>query len=85
MFDKFFRFTYGFISLAFIEVGQFISTCSNLLNFSIFLLQALIGLLTIIKLYKDVKGKRFVSTEKTQQSVEKKHPFIFGLFKIFKK
>jgi len=85
MFEKIYKFSYGFISLGFIEIGSFISKATDLMNFGIFMLQALVGILTIVKLYKDVKAHKFVSTEKTQKSVEKKHPFLFGILKIFKK
>ena len=83
MFNRVFRFSYGFITLGFIEFGKFIETGTNLLNFSIFFLQFVIGFLTVAKLIKDVKGKKFVSTEKTQKEVEKKHPIIVGILKIF--
>lgn len=85
MFEKFFRFTYGFIALWFIEIGKFLETSTNLLNFAIFFLQFVIGFLTIVKLIKDVRAKKFVSTEKTQRTVEKKHPILYGILKIFKK
>jgi Na+/H+ antiporter NhaC len=84
MFDKLFRYGYGFITLGFIEFGKFIETGTNLMNFSIFFLQFVIGFLTIAKLIKDVRGNKFVSTEKTQKAVEKKYPILTALLKIFK-
>ena len=79
------NYTYPYISLAFIEWGNIINQTSNFLTFGIFCLQGLIGLLTIVKLWKDIKGNHFISTEKTKKSVEKKYPFLTNLFKYLKK
>lgn len=85
MFNKILGNVYPFLSLGFIEVGSFISNASNLLTLLVFLLQAVIGLLTIIKLWKDIKNKKFKTLEKTEKDAERKNPFLFNLLKYFKK
>lgn len=48
---------YGFFSLGIIELGNFFTNCSNLLSIGVIILQMAIAVLTIIKLYKDLKTK----------------------------
>lgn len=76
---------YGFFSLLFIEVTELIKCTESVNTLIIFVLQIIVGFLTIIKLWSDIRAKRFKNLEKTEKSVEKKRPFLFNLLKILKK
>lgn len=72
---------YPLISLVFIEIGNFIRDANEI---CVFIIQITIGILTIIKVWKDIKKKTYKDVETSQKDVEKKRPFLFALFKIFK-
>lgn len=85
MFNKLINNIYPFLSLGVIEFGTLINNASNLLTILVFILQGVIGLLTIVKLWKDIKSKRFKSVDETENEVKKKHPFILALFTYLQK
>jgi len=81
MMDRIINFFYPFLSIGVIEFGSLITNMSNLLNAFIFLLQLSIGVLTIVKLWHEIKKKKFKSLENTEKTIEKKHPFISAILK----
>ena len=81
MFSKIINNIYPYISLGIIQLGTLVENSTNVLNLFIFLLQGLIGLLTVLKLWKDIKSKKFKSIDIVQKETEKKYVFITQLFK----
>ena len=75
---------YGFFTVLFIEITELIKFTEQVNALVIFILQIIVGFLTIVKLWSDIRAKRFKSLEKTEKSVEKKKPFLFNILKIFK-
>lgn len=88
MFSRLINKIYPFITLSILEVQNLIHIFSELLNFTIILFQIVIAVLTVYKLYKDLKYHKYKSIEKTQNDVEKKNPiyfYILNFLKSFKK
>lgn len=85
MFNRLINNIYPYLSLGVIQFGTWLENGSNLLNLFVFLLQGIIGFLTVVKLYKDIKSKKFKSIEKTEKEVIKKHPFLVTLFQYLTK
>jgi len=76
---------YPFLSLGVIEIGNLIDRVNGCITLFIFLLQGVIAVLTIMRLYKDVKFHKYKNLEKTEKETAKRYPFIFALFEYFKK
>ncbi len=81
MFNRF----YGFFSIGIIELGNLFTNFSNLLTCIIIILQIIIAMLTIVKLWKDVRTKKYKNLERTEKDLKKKKPFIFALIELIKK
>lgn len=76
---------YPFLSIGFIEVGQMIQNTNNLISLFIFALQVLIGALTILKLYKEIKINKTEKTpEQIEEELEKKNKFLTALLRVLK-
>lgn len=85
MFKSLFSYTYGFISIIFIELGNLINTFSNIFDFIIVIIQIIIAFLTIKKLYFDVKNHKYKSIAKTEKELKNKRPFLFTLYEHLKR
>jgi len=85
MFNQIVNKVYPFFSLGFIEVGEILRTSQTILDAFVLLLQILIGVLTILKIYSDIKKNVFKSVEKSEKDTEKKHLFLSSLIKYLTK
>jgi hypothetical protein len=76
---------YPFVSLGAIEAGNLIHTLNEITALVIFIVQSLIGVLTIIKIYKDIKTHKYKSISDEAKKVKKKYPFISALIEFMKR
>jgi hypothetical protein len=77
--------TYPFLSIIAIQLGQVIEHSQNVVNIFIFLLQLLIAILTITKLWHEIKiHKENKSEQQIEEEVKKEKPFLFGLLTLLK-
>jgi large-conductance mechanosensitive channel len=81
MFNKF----YGFLSIGIIELGNLFTNFSNLLTCIIIVFQIAIAILTVIKLWKDIKLHKFKTLNQTEKEIKKKYQFLNNLTEILKK
>lgn len=58
MLKIFYDWSYPVISIIILQVGQFFHQTENTMKIIIFCLQITIGVLTIYKIYKEIKKKR---------------------------
>lgn len=74
-----------FTSITGMTAMQYVEMTNN--TFSVFtvILQLIIFGFTAYKLWYDIKYHKFKSLEKTEKETEKKHKFIFNIFKLIKK
>jgi hypothetical protein len=88
MFKKVLYHIYPFITSAIIEYADVLKNivgyAQTALDIFIVLIQILIGLLTIVKIWKDIRHKRFQSIGKEKQKIAKKHLFLTALLKYLK-
>jgi hypothetical protein len=83
--DKMINKIYPFLSIGVIEVGQIIEHTNTIISIFIFLIQLLIGILTILKLYKEIKiNKSNITDLQIENEVKKKNRFLIGLLGILK-
>lgn len=82
MFNK----IYPFASIIFLEIGKLIEAMNSFVLFVVFVLQLTIGVLTILKIWKELKCcNRTLTAEEAEKEVKKKHPILTGIIQIFKK
>jgi hypothetical protein len=68
-----------------IQVGTLLENSSNLITLFVFLIQVLIGVLTVIKLYKEIKINKTKKTDNQIESeIKKKNRFLFSLLSVLK-
>lgn len=76
---------YPFFSMGVIQVGTLLENSSNLITLFVFLIQVLIGVLTVIKLYKEIKINKTKKTDNQIESeIKKKNRFLFSLLSVLK-
>ena len=74
-----------FFSLCSINIFSLIEHFNLILNIVVFLIQLLIGILTILKVFQDIKSKHFKNLEISEHETKKQHPILFYFFNLFKK
>lgn len=76
---------YPLLSIGVIELGTFFQNANNIISLLIFSIQLLIGILTILKLYKEIKINR---TTKTTEEIEKelttKNKLLVAILSVLK-
>jgi len=73
------------MSIIVIQIGQIIEHSQNVVNIFIFLLQLLIAILTITKLWHEIKiHKKNKTEQQIEDEVKKEKPFLFGLLTLLK-
>jgi hypothetical protein len=76
---------YPFFSMGVIQAGTLLENSSNLITLFVFLIQVLIGVLTVIKLYKEIKINKTKKTdEQIESEIKKKNRFLFSLLSVLK-
>lgn len=84
-FNNMIRYIYPIIGISTIEgLEKIITHAGVLLAAIIFLVQFIIGFLTVYRLWYDIKYHKYKSIEKSTISVKKKHPFLFALTEFLK-
>ena len=76
---------YPFLSIGAIEIGTLLENSDHLVSLFVFFIQLLIGFLTIIKLYKEIKIKKSTKTdEQINAELKKKNRFLFSFLSVLK-
>lgn len=68
-----------------ISAMEIANLTANGFNLASILFQVIIFLLTVRKLYLDIKLHKFKSLDDTIQKQEKKHPFITAVYNLLKR
>jgi hypothetical protein len=83
--DKIMNRIYPFLSISVIEIGTLFQNANNIVSVLIFLIQVLIGVLTIVKLYKEIKIRKSIKTEiDIENEIKKENRFLVYLLEFFK-
>lgn len=83
---KMYNKVYPLLSIGIIQIGQFIEQLTNSITLFIFLIQLLIGVLTIMKLWKEIKINNSPKTNtKLINEEKKKYKFLTGVLTVLKK
>jgi len=76
---------YPFISIIAIEIGKVIENFNTIISVIILILQIVIGVLTILKIYVEIKHHVFKSIKETEKNVNSRYPFLTALYKFLKR
>ena len=79
------NYSLSILSIFSINIFSLIEHFNLILNIFIFLIQLTIGILTILKVFQDVKTKHFKNLEISEDETKKQHPILFYLFNFFKR
>ena len=76
---------YPFISIVMLQFGKLVATLNDLIGIVVFLLQLIIGGLTIWKIIVDIKKKHEnVTLETVEDEVKTEHPTLELILEFFK-
>jgi hypothetical protein len=89
MFNKLIYHSYPFLSFVFLEAGDILRNGADIargaFDVLIILIQIIVGILTIIKIWKDIQHKKFRSIGQSEKQEKKKHPFLTALLEYLNK